>query len=373
LNSVRNAFAAVLTFVILSTMSVPAQSTLGQLAQAGWQAVRNGDGENAAAAFAKALSMRPSDPVLNLGAGVAAHLQGRDGDAAGFLRKAVELDPALTPASALLGEIQYHEGDLDLAIRTYEAALVHKPDEPRLKERLNAWKDEATSYRSYRTLKDDRFAVMFDGPVERPLAEHATATLRREFWRIGKELGSYPSSPVNVIFYTDQQFKDVTGAPEWSKGQFDGQIRMPIRGALENLEQFDRVLTHELTHAMLRSIASRNVPAWLNEGLAMRFEGDEPKAAEHALSTARLFVPLSDLRISFTQLSRGEAAVAYAQSLFVTSALVDRIGTNGLSQLLHDLDRGQTVEEGVRRFGFTFEDFESSLAQRVGAKRAASP
>jgi tetratricopeptide (TPR) repeat protein len=296
-----------------------------------------------------------------------------DGDAAGFLRKAVELDPALTPASALLGEIQYHEGDLDLAIRTYETALVHKPDEPRLKERLNAWKDEATSYRSYQTLKDDRFAVMFDGPVERPLAEHATATLRREFWRIGKELGSYPSSPVNVIFYTDQQFKDVTGAPEWSKGQFDGQIRMPIRGALENPEQFDRVLTHELTHAMLRSIASRNVPAWLNEGLAMRFEGDEPKAAEHALSTARLFVPLSELRTSFTQLSRAEAAVAYAQSLFVTSALVDRIGTTGLSQLLHDLDRGQTVEEGVRRFGFTFEDFESSLAQRVGARRAASP
>ena len=44
-----------------------------------------------------------------------------------------------------------------------------------------------------------------------------------------------------------------------------------MQGA-QQLAEFDRVLTHELTHAMLRSVAPRNLPAWLNERLAMYCE-----------------------------------------------------------------------------------------------------
>src|SRR5262249_19173963 len=149
----------------------------------------------------------------------------------------------------------------------------------------------------------DRFAVMFEGPVEQKLATRATAVLGNAFWRIGKVIGAYPTSPINVILYTDRQFRDITGAPEWAAGGFDGQIRLPVRGALQNLNDFDRVLTHELTHAMLRSVASRNVPAWLNEGLAMYFEGYDPQAIERGLAAARLFVPLSSLKVSFSRLT----------------------------------------------------------------------
>src|SRR5206468_4442278 len=72
---------------------------------------------------------------------------------------------------------------------------------------------------------------------------------------------------------------------------------LPI--SLQNVKEFDRVLTHELTHAMLRSVASRNLPAWLNEGLAMSFEGYDAQAIERDLAAAHVFVPLSALRTSF--------------------------------------------------------------------------
>src|SRR5437588_5104084 len=243
--------------------------------------------------------MRPRDAVLNLGAGVAAHLQGREQDAVLLLQKAVELEPRLTEAAALLGEIAYHQGDLDFAIKTYEAAVTHAPRDPALKQRLEAWRSEASAYKSFETLKDDRFAVMFEGPVEQRLASRAAAVLDSAFWRIGKAIGAYPSSSINVILYTDRQFRDITGAPEWAGGGFDGQIRMPVRGALQNLREFDRVLTHELTHAMLRSVASRNLPAWLNEGLAMYFDGDDPSASQQDLAAAHVFVPLAALSTSF--------------------------------------------------------------------------
>jgi hypothetical protein len=365
----RNSLAAALCLIVLCTMSVPAQTTVAQLAESGWQAIDKGDADRAATSFRQALTLRPRDPVLNLGAGVAAHLQGRDSDASAYLQKAVQYDPTLTPASSLLGELAYRGGNLDLAIKTYEAALVHSPRNDALKDRLEAWKLEASSYRSFETLKDDRFAVMFEGPVEQRLAARATSLLGNAFWRIGKVIGAYPSAPINVILYTEKQFRDITGAPEWAGGGFDGQIRLPVRGALQNLQEFDRVMTHELTHAMVQSVAARNVPAWLHEGLAMYFEGYDAQKLERALTSARVFVPLAALQDGFGRLNEAQATVAYAESCFATNVLLDRIGQPGLAQLLQDLDAGQTMSDAVQRFGFTLDDFEAKLARRVGASR----
>ena len=212
---------------------------------------------------------------------------------------------------------------------------------------------------------------MFEGPVEKQLAARATAVLGDAFWRIGKTIGAYPSNSITVILYTDKQFRDITGAPEWAGGGFDGQIRLPVRGALQNVREFDRVLTHELVHAMLKAVAARNVPVWLNEGLAMHFEGYDAAAIERELAAARLFVPLAFLKNSFSRLNTAQANVAYAESLFATSALLERIGP-GLAELLQDLNSGLPVEQAVERFGITFPAFEAELASRVGARRPAS-
>ena len=61
--------------------------------------------------------------MLLLGAGVAAHLQGRSKDASVPLKRALDLDPRLTTASILLGQIAYSDGDVAAAIAIYEKAL----------------------------------------------------------------------------------------------------------------------------------------------------------------------------------------------------------------------------------------------------------
>src|SRR3954468_15503497 len=87
--------AAVL--VICST-TARAQTSVEQLAEAGWQAVENNDADKAAASFREALTLRPRDAVLNFGAGVAAHMLGREHDASMLLQKALELRPGLVQA-----------------------------------------------------------------------------------------------------------------------------------------------------------------------------------------------------------------------------------------------------------------------------------
>jgi tetratricopeptide (TPR) repeat protein len=366
-NSVSRCVAIVLALAILSPLSARAQSADESL-DAGFAALQKGDADRAATAFRRALAAEPEHPAALYGAGAAAHLQGRDTDAISFLKRALQAEPRLIAASALLGEVAYRQGDLTFAIKTYEGALALSPGNVQLRERLAAWRSEAAVHDSLRAVKDDRFTILFDGPANRVLAERATTVLREAFWRIGKTLGSYPSTAINVVLYTERQFHDITGAPEWAGGGFDGQIRMPVAGATQNLRAFDRILTHELTHAMLASIAPRNVPAWLNEGLAMYYEGDTPAASEKRLAAARAFVPLANLDGGFTGLTSAQADIAYDMSAFATGALITRIGATNVGYLLQDLDRGHTVETALPRFGVTFAAFEVDLARRVGRR-----
>jgi tetratricopeptide (TPR) repeat protein len=357
---------ALLLVILIAPVLVSAQSSAENQVEARFRAIQNGDADTAASIFRSALTRSPNDSRLLFGAGVAAHLQGRARDAMSFLERALKADPRLTQAAGLLGEIAYHEGDLDLAIKTYERLLTCVPSNLTVRDRLKQWKDEAALPQSSQSLKDDRFAIMFDGPVQEKLAARATTVLSAAFWRIGKALGAYPTAPINVILYSERQFRDITGAPEWSGGGFDGQVRMPIRGASQNLDEFDRVLTHELTHAMLKSLAPRNLPVWLNEGLAMYFEGRDGLRSERRLAAARIFVPLANLRYSFTGLNASQAVVAYEESAFATRALIDRAGIPGVGMLLQDLDAGQNFEQAIERFGFTFQAFEADLMRRVG-------
>jgi tetratricopeptide (TPR) repeat protein len=364
--------ASVVCALVLTGAAASGQSTTAQLADAGWQAIEANDADKAASLFRDALSRQPRDAELLYGCGVAAHLQGRDADALRLLQKSLEIEPRLTGASELLGEIAYREGELDLAIKTFEKAIALAPRTTApLRSRLDAWRSEASVHSSFSTVKDDRFSVMFDGPVEQKLAIRATTVLGNAFWNIGKAIGAYPNHPINVILYSDQQFRDITGAPEWAGGGFDGQIRLPVRGALGTPQLLDRLLVHELVHAMLNQVASRNVPVWFNEGLAMHFEGDDATAMRQTLTRLRMFIPLVQLQSSFEGLTTAQATIAYAESLFATSVLLERIGPAGLGPLLQDLDRGARFEDAVQRFGFTFGEFEKDLVQRI-AKRPAS-
>src|SRR5215831_1176091 len=91
--------------VLLLAVTAHAQSRVVELNEAGWRALRSGYGDRAASLFAEALKMRPDDPVLLLGSSAAANAQGRQKEAMAQLQRALELNPRLTPASRLLGQI----------------------------------------------------------------------------------------------------------------------------------------------------------------------------------------------------------------------------------------------------------------------------
>jgi tetratricopeptide (TPR) repeat protein len=354
--------AAVVSLIVLCVVAVQAQSQVSELNDAGWKALRDGYQNRAADLFAEALTLRPNDPVLLMGAGAAAHAQGKQQDAMASLRKALQVNPGLTPASILLGHIAFDEGDADLAIRTYETALKYAPGNIEITRTLEKWRKDRTVHQSFDERRYERFRILFEGHGEQSLATQATSVFNSAFFRIGNELGEYPADTIVAVLYTEQQFRDLTRAPAWSGGQYDGRIRIPVAGAGQQPELFERVLTHELTHAIVAGIAPAGVPTWLNEGLAQHFDGADATAAERRMKALGRSIPLRRLDGGFGRLSAAEAQVAYDESLLAVNVMAERPAF-GWTRLLHRLADGQSFEDAIGYFGFSYADLEAPFAR----------
>ena len=181
---------AVAIAIALLSGSISAQTAADKKIEAGWEAIRQRDGATAATIFYEALKRYPNEAALHYGAAAAAHLLGRETDAIVSLKRALVLNPKLTPASDLLGRIQYEQGDLDGAIATYERALTGVTGRDAMSVRLEEWRKEAAVHSKLVERNGARFSLIFDGQADQALATRASAVLDRAFWTISQKIGA---------------------------------------------------------------------------------------------------------------------------------------------------------------------------------------
>ncbi len=326
-----------------------------------WEALNTGHAHEAAEAFREAITADPKNARLHLGAGMAAATERRDTDARGEFERAIELDPRLMQARALLGQIQYRLGDRLGAMRTYDTLLTLTPDDRDARAIRDRWQREGELQDRMQQAIGSHFTVSFEGPAEADLAAKALEVLDRAYWRVGQLLGSYPTEPVPVVLYTTEQFRDVTRAPGWAAGAYDGTIRVPMRGALDKEAELDRVLSHEFVHALVRNLAPHGVPTWLNEGLATALEGDDLAWATAAVR-ANKPVPLQALQSGFGRFTGAQAQLAYATSALTARRLIDEAGGFAVANLLRDLGEGVDFDAAfLHRIQRSFADFQASF------------
>lgn len=356
-----------LQFVLVATLALAgAQGPPQGPSRTGWEAIQRGDGEKAAAAFREAVAANPRDPVALAGAGVAAHLLGRDDQAIGSLKRALDVEPDYAYAAYLLGQIAYAQGDLDLAIKSYERVVKVAPGSAGVYQQLEAWKKEAALHDGFVSRPGVRFNVLFEGPAQQAVADRVLGALEAGYVRVGKALNAYPSETITAILYPKEQFRDITKSPAWAAGAYDGRIRIPVLGALRAPGELDRVVTHEFVHALIQSVAPRGVPRWLNEGLATYFEPVDHAWLQQRLRAAPAIIPLSRLEESFGQLDGEEALLAYAESMVAARLLVERLGPN-FPVFLQYVGNGTSVEQSLLLFNISAADIEREWTRRTRA------
>jgi hypothetical protein len=165
------------------------------------------------------------------------------------------------------------------------------------------------------------------------------------------------------VLYTSEQFRDITRAPIWAGGAYDGTVRVPMRGALANPQELDRVLAHEYTHALVHSLAPRNVPAWLHEGLAAALETDLNQVNGAADSEPLPAGALAALQSSFGRFTGDQARLAYDVSARAARQLLDEAGGFAVANLLRDLGQGVDFNQAfLHRIQRPFASFEADLS-----------
>jgi hypothetical protein len=298
--------------------------------------------DDALTAFTAAAAQLPSDASVAFGAGLAAYMLGRTADAETWLGRALKLEPSLVQASLVLGELQHRNGRIEEAIATYEAAVKLAPPDkaPPLEERLAAWRKEQQVVGRFSRSRGTHFTVLFDGPADEFLARRIVDHLESAYLHVGETLSAYPTEPITVVLYTTQQFQDITRMPAWSAASYDGRIHLPVRGALAEGEQLDRVLTHEFVHAVVANLGGPTVPVWLNEGLATVLEPGGSAQSDAVLAAIAVRPRLQQLHNSFSGLNAVEARLAYAYSAHAVRRIIELRGAYAVVGLLRDLAKG---------------------------------
>jgi tetratricopeptide (TPR) repeat protein len=356
-----------LTFLLVAALAGVPQVIQQDPSRTGWDAIQRGDGEKAAAAFRAVLAQNPRDSRALAGSAIAAHLLGRDDDAISALKRALGINPDDVYALYLLGPIAYSQGDIDLAIKSYDHITKVAPGNAAIFQQLEAWKKEAALHDTFTVAPTARFTVMFDGPAQQAIAARVSATLDAAYASVGRAINSYPPQTVTAILYTKQQFHDITKSPSWAAAAYDGRIRIPVLGALNNPGELDRIVTHEYTHAVIQQLYP-GIPFWMNEGLATYME-----PIDHAALTARLraadgMIPMSRLTEAFHTPDGGDAAVAYAEAYVGVRVMAERLGAN-FPVFLQYVSNGTAVDQALTLFGLTPADIEKDWTRRAKIAR----
>jgi tetratricopeptide (TPR) repeat protein len=334
------------------------------LASEGAAAIEDRRFGEALEAFTKAAAMRPGDASLCFGAGVAAFMLGQNDVAQARFECALALNPSYLPPAVWLGELHYRAGRLHDAISIFETARRRSPRARELQQRLADWRKEQELQSRFHEARTAHFTALFERPTDEPLARQAVERLEVAYWRVGDALGVYPPQPITVVLYTREQFRDISRMAAWSSAAYDGRIRVPLGGALEQPEELDRVLSHEFVHAVVAMLGGRTVPAWVNEGLATVLEPEGPEDVEAALARTNVRPELSKLHRSFVGLSTRDAEIAYASAARAVRRLIEQRGMAALVALLKDLARGaQFASAFHQRIAMRYEDFAALVAR----------
>jgi tetratricopeptide (TPR) repeat protein len=353
MNALRSAI--IICSLLLSCPSlVHAQSaeinTYRRLVVTGSERLQQGDHRGARDAFEEALRYVDTDAAAHLGLGIANFHLRDDRAAERELERAIELKPRDKTVYQVLGDLAYRRDDLAAAMANWEKALEIDPSDAALKSRLERIRREHQTEKDFNRDVTSHFSIKYEGREKIEAGRIVLRILEDAYGEIGRALSYYPDQEIAVILYTNQQFQEVTDAPGWSGGIYDGKIRIPVGGIEQETPGLRRLLIHEYSHAVVRAI-TRRVPTWLNEGLAQHFEGREigPRQKEilHQLAKSEQLPSLRSLEDSFMGLSGPQASYAYLVSLSAVRHMVERYGMYRVRMMLDELASGADTGRAI--------------------------
>lgn len=260
-------------------------------------------------------------------------------------------DPSLL---TLAGVAAWRSDDSRRALEYWRSAVAMEPNAD-LEKLIRRVDRETKGDQSTEKLVGMRVVLRYEsGTVAVDSARQMLGVIDEEYARIASQLGCHPEERVTAIVQSRDAYRKTTDAAEWSGGQYDGRIRVPVVGGQGMDAGLRRVLAHETTHACLSMLG--HWPAWLQEGLAQKLSGETPPPAVlariTAMAGAKQLPKLENLGQDWSRLDTAHAQVAYALSLVAVEMFYRDYAQYGLGNLLRNPERlAQVTAELDKKLG----------------------
>jgi tetratricopeptide (TPR) repeat protein len=343
------------------TLSEPAQISnmiaIAYLGQ-GYQLLAIREFQAARDSFRSGRSYNEEDISLWRGEAMTLYMQGKYSEAASLLDQAIGIDPKNPHVYHLLGKAYYADGRLAEAVDALQRSLEHGGGEDvsgfldKVRRELQIEAEMQEEYRGH-------FQLSFeDGEHASAIASEILETLEDAYLELGSDLAYYPDIRVPVLLYKHRDYADVTSSPDWAGAVYDGKIRLPLAGMRAVDKRLAAILYHEYMHVLVHFMAGRNVPVWLNEGLAeiagRRINSTPLVDLQEAAGSGQL-LDWRSLASPFSGLPGDRVALAYEQSYSLASFMVDSYGWHNMIELLESLGKrtawSVAVAEVYREYG----------------------
>jgi tetratricopeptide (TPR) repeat protein len=305
----------------------------------GVTALQERDYVSASGLFHEVVQARPELHPARVGYATSEMALGHDGLALGVVLDGLALDPQNADLLEVLGDLRYREERIDDALRSWREAFQLEPSD-RLREKILKGERDQHASRDYDFATSSHFNLRYDGDVDMDLAADVMDFLEERYWDLSDRFAHAPPQPITVLLYPGREFREVTRAPEWVGGIYDGKIRVPLGGLSRLDPRAERVLTHELTHAVVHSKTRNNCPRWLQEGLAQISENKPLQRAEEQ--------QLAELLRGRDPADWEADGFSYPAALSLTRFLESRQGFRGLVYLLELLGEGRDMDDALR-------------------------
>ncbi len=275
----------------------------------------------------------------------------RPGDALRVLQPALRSYPRDANLLAMAGMSALQRDEVATARNYLRQSLAIQPN-PSIEKLYRTVERETETDKSDEVTQGARFTLRYEGdtlPVG--TAQKLTTMLDREITRISYQLGCHLNDRLPVIVQSYENYRQTTGAAEWSGGRYDGRIRIAIPPNGEVDEWVQRTFRHEFVHACLSRLGQW--PAWLHEGLAQKLSGETLQPRDRAtlrqlLAQDRL-PSLESLGGHWGRLDSAQAAVAYSLSLAAVEVFYSQHGDYGIRNLLNNRARLPAVTAELDR------------------------
>ena len=268
------------------------------------------------------------------------------------LNESLSLEPRNALALELLGEIENLQQNFKKAENYYKQSYLVSPS-PRLRQKIEKIQKENLVEKDLDTYDEEHFIIKYRKGEQGYEGYWLKNLLRDTYRQISQDFGVYFNHKTTVLFYSGNEFHDVTGQSLWVGGLYDGKIRLPsYRQGFRELD-LRAAAAHEMTHAFVAFLSGMRAPAWIHEGLA-QYEQNKIQPVNTTVFVAAIrtkaLMPMSRLLSESLQIDKMdplEVALFYQEVFVLVSYMVERFQMYRVKEILLKFKEGKPAEQAI--------------------------